>query len=67
MQLDDALSATKLQDGRIKILIHVADPTIYVQPGSIVDRYVADVQSDLLLNVWHHVFTYYSSWHAGRL
>nr|XP_004506585.1 ribonuclease II, chloroplastic/mitochondrial [Cicer arietinum] len=37
-ELDDALSATKLQDGRIKILIHVADPTIYVQPGSIVDR-----------------------------
>ncbi|CAI8600870.1 unnamed protein product [Vicia faba] len=37
-ELDDALSATKLQDGRIKIWIHVADPTRYVQPGSIVDR-----------------------------
>ncbi|XP_040868285.1 ribonuclease II, chloroplastic/mitochondrial isoform X5 [Glycine max] len=37
-ELDDALSATKLQDGRIKVWIHVADPTRYVQPGSIVDR-----------------------------
>ncbi|XP_058764089.1 ribonuclease II, chloroplastic/mitochondrial-like [Vicia villosa] len=37
-ELDDALSATKLQDGRIKIWIHVADATRYVQPGSIVDR-----------------------------
>ncbi|GAU28032.1 hypothetical protein TSUD_264900 [Trifolium subterraneum] len=37
-ELDDALSATKLQDGRINIWIHVADATRYVQPGSIVDR-----------------------------
>ncbi|XP_061371834.1 ribonuclease II, chloroplastic/mitochondrial isoform X2 [Gastrolobium bilobum] len=37
-ELDDALSATKLQDGRIKVWIHVADPTRYVQPGTIVDR-----------------------------
>ncbi|XP_027337801.1 ribonuclease II, chloroplastic/mitochondrial isoform X5 [Abrus precatorius] len=37
-ELDDALSATKLQDGRIKVWIHVADPTRYVQPGSILDR-----------------------------
>ncbi|XP_050884702.1 ribonuclease II, chloroplastic/mitochondrial [Lathyrus oleraceus] len=37
-ELDDALSATKLQDGRIKIWIHVADATRYVRPGSIVDR-----------------------------
>ncbi|XP_052724363.1 ribonuclease II, chloroplastic/mitochondrial isoform X2 [Vigna angularis] len=37
-ELDDALSATKLQDGRIQVWIHVADPTRYVQPGSIVDR-----------------------------
>ncbi|KAJ4835966.1 hypothetical protein Tsubulata_003051 [Turnera subulata] len=37
-ELDDALSATRLQDGRIKVWIHVADPTRYVQPGSIVDR-----------------------------
>ncbi|XP_050211898.1 ribonuclease II, chloroplastic/mitochondrial [Mercurialis annua] len=37
-ELDDALSATKLQDGRIKIWIHVADPGRYVQPGSIIDR-----------------------------
>lgn len=37
-QLDDALSATRLQDGRIKIWIHVADPTRLVQPGSILDR-----------------------------
>ncbi|XP_017192070.2 ribonuclease II, chloroplastic/mitochondrial isoform X2 [Malus domestica] len=37
-ELDDALSATRLQDGRIKIWIHVADATRFVQPGSIVDR-----------------------------
>ncbi|KAL4296653.1 hypothetical protein GQ457_12G009740 [Hibiscus cannabinus] len=37
-ELDDALSATKLQDGRMKIWIHVADPTRYVEPRSIVDR-----------------------------
>ena len=37
-QLDDALSATRLLDGRIKVWIHVADPTSLVQPGSIVDR-----------------------------
>ncbi|CAJ2655739.1 unnamed protein product [Trifolium pratense] len=37
-ELDDALSATKLQDGRINVWIHVADATRYVQPGSIVDR-----------------------------
>ncbi|CAM8917086.1 unnamed protein product [Rhodiola kirilowii] len=33
-ELDDALSATRLQDGRIKIWIHVADPTRFVVPGS---------------------------------
>lgn len=37
-QLDDALSAMRLQDGRIRIWIHVADPTCYVQPQSIMDR-----------------------------
>lgn len=37
-ELDDALSATRLQDGRIKVWIHVADPARYVQPGSKVDR-----------------------------
>ncbi|KAK3016409.1 hypothetical protein RJ639_007056, partial [Escallonia herrerae] len=37
-ELDDALSATRLQDGRIKIWIHVADPTSLVQPGSIIER-----------------------------
>lgn len=38
LQLDDALSATRLDDGRIKIWIHVADPARYVSPGSKVDR-----------------------------
>lgn len=38
VQLDDALSASRLQDGRIKVLIHVADPARYVQPGSAIDR-----------------------------
>ncbi|KAJ7961411.1 ribonuclease II, chloroplastic/mitochondrial [Quillaja saponaria] len=37
-ELDDALSATRLQDGRIKVWIHVADATRFVQPGSIVER-----------------------------
>ncbi|XP_022143825.1 ribonuclease II, chloroplastic/mitochondrial [Momordica charantia] len=37
-ELDDALSATRLSDGRIKIWIHVADPARFVRPGSIVDR-----------------------------
>lgn len=40
LQLDDALSATRLQDGRIKVWIHVADPTRLVQPGSIIDKYI---------------------------
>ncbi|CAI9098240.1 OLC1v1034851C1 [Oldenlandia corymbosa var. corymbosa] len=37
-ELDDALSATRTQDGRIKVWIHVADPTRLVQPGSIIDK-----------------------------
>lgn len=37
-ELDDALSATRLQDGRIKVWIHVADPSSLVQPRSIIDR-----------------------------
>lgn len=37
-QLDDALSATRLPDGRMKIWIHVADPTCLVKPRSIIDR-----------------------------
>lgn len=37
-ELDDALSATRMQDGRIKIWIHVADPASLVQPGSIIDK-----------------------------
>lgn len=40
LQLDDALSATKLQDGRIKVWIHVADPASFVEPGSLIDRYI---------------------------
>lgn len=40
MQLDDALSATRLEDGRIRIWIHVADPASLVQPGSIIDKYI---------------------------
>ncbi|KAK6943654.1 Ribonuclease II/R [Dillenia turbinata] len=37
-ELDDALSATRMQDGRIKVWIHVADPSSLVQPGSRIDR-----------------------------
>ncbi|KNA06496.1 hypothetical protein SOVF_180210 [Spinacia oleracea] len=37
-ELDDALSAARLQDGRVKIWIHVADPTCLVRPGSNLDK-----------------------------
>ncbi|CAO2822145.1 unnamed protein product [Amaranthus hypochondriacus] len=37
-ELDDALSASRLQDGRLKVWIHVADPTCLVQPGTILDK-----------------------------
>ncbi|KAM7265767.1 hypothetical protein ACFE04_003450 [Oxalis oulophora] len=37
-ELDDALSATRLQDGRIKVWIHVADAARYVQPGTEIDK-----------------------------
>ncbi|KAK4773407.1 hypothetical protein SAY87_028426 [Trapa incisa] len=37
-ELDDALSASRLQDGRIKVCIHVADPARFVQPGDAIDR-----------------------------
>lgn len=39
VQLDDALSATRLPDGKIKVWIHVADPTCLVAPCSIIDRF----------------------------
>ncbi|GER54374.1 ribonuclease II/R family protein [Striga asiatica] len=38
VQLDDALSAVRLQDGRIKVWIHVADPTRLLQPGCMIDK-----------------------------
>ncbi|XP_020575480.1 ribonuclease II, chloroplastic/mitochondrial [Phalaenopsis equestris] len=37
-ELDDALSAMKLPDGKIKIWIHVADPACLVEPRSVIDR-----------------------------
>ncbi|KAH0465274.1 hypothetical protein IEQ34_005377 [Dendrobium chrysotoxum] len=37
-ELDDALSAVKLPDGKIKVWIHVADPACLVEPRSIIDR-----------------------------
>ncbi|CAI9780120.1 unnamed protein product [Fraxinus pennsylvanica] len=37
-ELDDALSAIRLQDGRIRVWIHVADPTSLIQPGSMIDK-----------------------------
>lgn len=37
-ELDDALSAMRLQDGRIRVWIHVADPTCLVKPHSIIER-----------------------------
>lgn len=44
-----------MQDGRIKVWIHVADPTRYVQPGSIVDRYLVVIQRDILMNLHSYV------------
>lgn len=38
VQLDDALSAMRLEDGRIRVWIHVADPTCLVKPHSIIER-----------------------------
>ncbi|XP_058109625.1 ribonuclease II, chloroplastic/mitochondrial isoform X2 [Magnolia sinica] len=37
-ELDDALSAERLQDGQTRVWIHVADPTCLVQPQSIIER-----------------------------
>ncbi|XP_031486302.1 ribonuclease II, chloroplastic/mitochondrial isoform X2 [Nymphaea colorata] len=37
-ELDDALSAERMQDGRIKVWIHVADPTRLLKPQSTIDR-----------------------------
>eukprot|EP01018_Ginkgo_biloba_P021242 Gb_33853 [translate_table: standard] len=37
-ELDDALSAEKLLDGRIKVWIHVADPTYWVDSNSILSK-----------------------------
>lgn len=37
-ELDDALSADRLPDGRIKVWIHVADPACLIEPHSIIDR-----------------------------
>lgn len=37
-ELDDALSAAKLPDGRIKVWIHVADPTRWVDSNSIINK-----------------------------
>jgi len=35
---DDAISAQALDDGRIRIWVHIADVTAFVRPGSPVDR-----------------------------
>ncbi|CAN6471801.1 unnamed protein product [Victoria cruziana] len=37
-EIDDALSAERIQDGRIKIWIHVADATRLIKPQSMIDR-----------------------------
>ncbi|ERN07900.1 ribonuclease II, chloroplastic/mitochondrial isoform X2 [Amborella trichopoda] len=37
-ELDDALSAERLQDGRIKVWVHVADPTSLVDYESLVNK-----------------------------
>ncbi len=35
---DDAISAERLDDGRVRIWVHIADVAAHVPPGSIVDR-----------------------------
>lgn len=50
VQLDDALSATRLQDGRIKIWIHVADPTSLVEAGTMIDKYI-DLHVTLIFKI----------------
>ncbi|MEH3054288.1 MAG: RNB domain-containing ribonuclease [Patulibacter minatonensis] len=35
---DDAISATELDDGRVQILVHIADVTSFVLPGDPIDR-----------------------------
>ncbi|XP_002968392.2 ribonuclease II, chloroplastic/mitochondrial [Selaginella moellendorffii] len=37
-EIDDGLSATELPDGRVKIWIHIADPTRWVEPEHIIER-----------------------------
>ncbi|KAK7259976.1 hypothetical protein RIF29_25631 [Crotalaria pallida] len=40
----DVDEADELQDGRIKVWIHVANPTRYVEPGSSLGRYLVEIQ-----------------------
>ncbi|KAK6942966.1 Ribonuclease II/R, partial [Dillenia turbinata] len=42
LELDDALSATRIQDVWFKVWIHVANPSSLVQPWSRIDRYNLD-------------------------
>jgi VacB/RNase II family 3'-5' exoribonuclease len=35
---DDALSARKLENGNIEVGVHIADPSFFVQPGSVLDK-----------------------------
>ncbi|HEY3186157.1 MAG TPA: RNB domain-containing ribonuclease, partial [Solirubrobacteraceae bacterium] len=35
---DDAISAQRLDDGTVRVWVHIADVSAYVRPGSLVDR-----------------------------
>jgi ribonuclease R len=35
---DDAISAERLPDGRVRVWVHIADVSAHVRPGSLVDR-----------------------------
>ena len=46
---DDALSVTRLEDGKWEIGVHIADVTHYVKPGSVLDQEALDRATSIYL------------------